>query len=313
MLDAAIKRNLHLPVAGLLLAASFFKSIGLRLTPNANDLSAGSEVLMLCLVLFELWFAVMLLATHKRNAARIAGLILFSAFFIYAMALSWQGAPDCGCFGVLSIPPAVSAWIDASAIICLWFWKSRIGQTNMLLRWVAITSGFLGTLLVIEGRTFPAVIALVSRAWHSIDKRQHVIEFVHPDDWLGIPWPPAATHSEQEFLLADDWLVLLYKPDCKKCDDALQLLSQSTSKVPLVVIEMGESERWLMPTSGRPAFHINVGSARKWYGPAPVLVVIRKGVVIEVIHDQMIAGWLADDDAIDYTSAFDGAKGLAAR
>ena len=112
-------RLVHVGLATALLAAGALKTWELaRGLTTLDQLWFGRRTLTF-FVLFELAFAVWLLANICPRLNRIAALIVFLGFFELNVYLAASGATSCPCLGGIHINPWVMAVFDALVVVIL--------------------------------------------------------------------------------------------------------------------------------------------------------------------------------------------------
>jgi hypothetical protein len=101
----------------LLLTAGALKGYE-RLTSPPDSAGAfwGARWLQLLWVELELGLGVWLLSGYRQRTARWAALVCFAMFAAVNAYQVWRGAPSCGCFGALYIPPLASLALDGCCL-----------------------------------------------------------------------------------------------------------------------------------------------------------------------------------------------------
>jgi hypothetical protein len=235
-------------VAGVLLAASLLKFSSLL--ADGSWLSAGNA-LTATLATIELIGAVVLLV-HRPGAVIWATCILaFVAFACISGFHAWNGAPTCGCFGKLAVPPIWTLALDLAIVATLLAfppagWPSAAGGPMWAWsrgwRWVVALASVAG-----------AASAAVSLGFAPPEKEvaPGVIErgdqlVLTPAKWVGHPLPIMDLIGRQgDFLRNGEWEVWIFDPNCAACARALSAASrQKAALSPLparVLISVGET------------------------------------------------------------------------
>ncbi len=107
----------------VLIAASVAKGAQLLTDPFVDIRTHLPAVVLFLVVLVEFVCGLLFLVPSFSLALKgVFGLLLFSAFLVFAM-LQWvQGSPSCGCLGAVTIPPWGAVVFDLLAIVICVYW-----------------------------------------------------------------------------------------------------------------------------------------------------------------------------------------------
>jgi thiol-disulfide isomerase/thioredoxin len=190
----------------------------------------GSRWLQTALVEYELLLAIWLLSDLALQWGRRIALGTFLGFGCYAFFLGISGASSCGCFGKVHVNPWWTFGLDAALVIVLFVWKPRrVGDDfKHASRYVYFTARvFLVIAALFAFVGIPALSFAVRSPGSalSIESALANSRFVllEPESWIGKPFPLTSfiDISEREGLSRGSWIVVFYRHDCPKCQQAL--------------------------------------------------------------------------------------------
>ncbi len=174
-----------------------------------------AEVVLASLLILGIW----------ARTVRWVCISVFACFLVYAIALAFTGAESCGCFGDLRISPWITAGLDATVIIAVLVAAPEAQPPT--LKWRSLSLVGQATILML----------LASAALHynrGVAAQPPSGSSDHPSSWVGKPFPLKEHIALAGDLNAGDWLVLLHRPDCSKCQQACRSLEYIAGGVDLI-------------------------------------------------------------------------------
>jgi hypothetical protein len=192
-----------LAVGLLLLAACAAKAWELWTVPGTRFGAWGlPRWLLACGCGVELALGLALALGLLPRLARALGLALFLAFAAMTAALLAQGAPSCGCFGRLAVPPGITLALDLLAAAAL-AWELRRGRPGPQRPRVAAA---LAVAAVLAGAAAAGLLA-----WHR-PSLASLLAQAQPKAGSALPGPLAG-----EALGRGSWWLLFYRSSCPEC------------------------------------------------------------------------------------------------
>ncbi len=184
-------------IAGVLKIASTFR-------PSGSAIGMLGEF-ALPIGLIELSMGVVILSLFRDSRIAVPLGLLFAGLFGFVGLRWWLGLADCGCFGVVSIPPIWTASLDFSLVVILLGTSYGIGliRRGGMLLGAAVGISCLGALL----------------SWTDL----HFAEkCVVPPEHLILTKVEASADIER---------ILVYDPNCAKCAFSTELVPTQGSKI----------------------------------------------------------------------------------
>lgn len=226
---------LRIALAALLLFAAAQKSYDV-LAPGSVARASQTTI---AVVLGETAAAALLLLCRAPLAWRL-GLLVFTMFAVVA-AYKWLiGSASCGCFGRLSLHPAVSLAIDLAALAALVLLRPgpSMRDSARARLWVGAAVAWLALAAFLT-------VAFANRA--ALAEGVHVTASGHvvlePGNWIGkeLPILPYIQSSTAD-LARGDWTLMLFRPGCAHCEDALARWSRSSTHRRRLIIQTSRGD-----------------------------------------------------------------------
>lgn len=210
--------------------------------------------------------------------------------FSLAAGSIWKwstGAATCGCFGHMEVAPWMTATVAASVGAAYLFQAFTSRPSQMASTW----RNSVGQSLQLVAMTVASLL-LLHIGWLHLD-RIHTAASVEisadPVDWPGLKFP-LADHLNCNApidLKRGDWIVLLVRSGCGKCNETKQRMLGGRRKeaghgVPLAIIDLSPSESPTAEQARSPSAisHCTLMWSNAWRIPTPLVVRISEGVVI---------------------------------
>ncbi len=277
----------------LLLIAAVLKAYQLFTDPALGMLH-GSHWLQAALVDYELLLALWLLSGIGLRWGRRIALVTFLGFGYYAFFLGLSGKASCGCFGKVHVNPWWTFGIDAALTFLLIIWKPQRREdsdsdsgylqfTGRVCLIVAAVSAVIGV---------PALSLAVRRPGldSSIESALAHSRFVllEPEKWTGKPFllTDYIDMTERERLSHGSWIVVFYRHDCPKCQQAhpqyerlAEQVRSADEETNIAMIELppyGPSVLATIPF----CHHGRLNESKEWLITTPAEVRITNGRVI---------------------------------
>lgn len=279
-------------VAGVILITSaVLKTHQLIYThPLASDPVFRSRIALVALVELELSLGLFLVLRVLLSVAQPVAGVAFTAFSGFALSEWIAGAENCGCYGSMSISPEYAALIDATVavLLCMTSWSNRsqlatshsrafrgplgagiIAISALLLNQTAIQQGDAGIYLTRDG----AVI-------------------LEPSKWLGRRLPIAPFLTNSAVVSRGNWILVLVSSQCSKCQSFIaELEADGVHKLPwqdtevgsVAVVDISANASAQLP-SRYFQYRSNLRSEYSWKAIVPVLVLLRDGIVVQVLE-----------------------------
>jgi hypothetical protein len=215
--------------AALLLIAATLKMYQLFTDPGLGVIH-GSRWLQTALVEYELLLAIWLLSDVGLQWGRRIALVTFLGFGCYAFFLGISGASSCGCFGKVPVNPWWTFGLDAALVILLFVWKPRRVRDDFkpasgYVQFTARVFLVVAALFAVVGIPVFSFAVRSPGSDLSIESALANSRFVllEPENWIGKPFPLTdfIDISERERLSRGSWIVVFYRHDCPKCQQAL--------------------------------------------------------------------------------------------
>jgi hypothetical protein len=271
---------LRIVLAALILFAASFKSYGILAPRSAQE--AGKAIV--AVVLLETALAAFLLLCDSANAWRI-GILVFAVFTVVAASKWARGDTHCGCFGRLSVSPAISLTIDLAALTALLLLRPdpsfytaahRRLWAGAAVAWLGIavflSAAQVNRVVVAEGVlvTDGGYVLLSSEKWigHELPILQHLQR------------PPAG-------LASGAWTVMLLRPGCAHCEDALTRWRGQPANGGRLVIQTARGDA--------PSGAVQLASDKTWLVDTPLFLRLQDGRVAAVSSEPPDVEFLDED------------------
>jgi len=118
----------HWIAAFILLAAASAKVLSFQVAEGAVSRTDISPFLGLLLMQWELILGLWLATLVRPGGSWVAALGTFGVFLVASVRRAWLGEASCGCFGVVSVHPAVVAGLDAMVLSLLLACRPPAGE-----------------------------------------------------------------------------------------------------------------------------------------------------------------------------------------
>jgi hypothetical protein len=155
----------------------------------------------------ELLVAVAILLDRRRLRAWWLAVVLFVVFAAVSGAKAISGAPDCGCFGRVTVSPWLTLAIDLSVLAAL---MAFCGWRHT--RYVSLILVSLGIFALTTG---------AGDLWGRDDS-----SLIDPNKWIGQRLPLLDQIDIGDLLLDGRWTVLFYRHGCPACRDLIANLGE---------------------------------------------------------------------------------------
>ena len=290
-------RGTPLLVGLLLLGAALLKGQQLVTKSGPGSSFWTSRLVLSAAVAFELLLGMWVLSGIRAGWARLVALASFGLFLAVSLHRALSGETSCGCLGKLSVSPWLSATVDLAGLAGLTLWRPTDTGPLWLGRRVACGILIAGLAVAVVGagaakRTETARLAEDG----TIEGEGAVV--LEPDKWVGKRFP-LLQHAGGAELLHGEWLVVLYRRNCRTCAAVLDQLGRGAEdKGPLAAVRLACIE---IPSEGSPATdeelswckRLRLSAAREWLTRTPLCVRLSNGRTEAVTADvEEVRGWL---------------------
>ena len=262
----------------VLAGAAAGKALALRHGPIGEGWLAV-PALALALVGYEATLAAWLMLGRAVVMGQLVAFVTFAGFGAYSLGLALDGARTCRCFGILSVPPHVTAAVDF-ALAVGWLLMVLDGQRGP----APVRSGRMAGCMACLVCLVPLGVA----AWHvagyygvlsGLHGRLVVLE---PDDLLGRRADFLAHAPGGQQLLHGRWRVLVVRAGCDRCRAAMEqefgAHAGSLAAVRRALLELpapGRQEPWHTAVP-----HVRLPDDRTWYAPTPMVLELDEGTIV---------------------------------
>ena len=229
--------------------------------------------------------------------ARVLGMFILTVFCVILVCEWIVGAASCGCFGEVTIPPALMLGVDGALLLGLVLlgrgWERRYRASapvsvTMAAVALAVVLGAFAVALIVP----PVAKAPAASATTSVDgERQPVAPpmFYQPDydSWVGQRWSDLELTSFLPLWPEDIdeglWYVVLYRLTCHDCHALLETYFEGELPFRAAVIAVPERDGF--PTAGtlempcEACVELELPSGCDWFIKTPAMLRLRDGVV----------------------------------
>jgi hypothetical protein len=308
------------PLAVLLLAGAALKAQQLRAGLVVETGMFASRWFLIAVIEFEVLLGLsLLLRLWPRSIWRVS-LTCFAMFALASLYEAASGSTSCGCFGMVQVNPWITFAVDLAAMVAL-TWSSPVkaccnpaassdaispatGQTAPANCGFGSRPQLNWKLTVLAALFFainiPAAIAMKSvQRVAMLDDSGEIVGgggtvLLDPTGWVGKPFPLLRHIDIGDRLLAGNWVVVLFRPDCSKCADFASNLRENG--VDSEIDENGVRRAFIEVPSSRtngPPTKLSFGADlvgklsdnRAWITTTPQVFRIRDGTVRSVSTD----------------------------
>jgi len=278
----------------VLLAAGGLKGYELATEPTAEKYLWTSRWFLIGLVYYQLALGLWLLGGYRPALVRIAALVTFGAFSVFALVLALSGETSCGCFGKVTIDPWLTLGFDLAAVAALLCWRPGAQSKSGVLRarGVFVLSAFLVALV---GGTFAA--RRPGGEGREITDEARVV-LLKPEGWVGRPLPLRKYLDIGDELTRGRWVLLLYRHDCRACQEEIPRyarLARSMAEDPgsprIAFVEVPpRGNAGPLPSVREGPHRLGVlDDAKSWFVETPARIFLEDGVVLSAAEGE---AWL---------------------
>jgi hypothetical protein len=253
--------------AVILLVAAALKAHALYSTFNLE--SHWKQLAGTMPILLEWLLAIWLLSGFAKKWARRVSLTALSVFLLVAGTRWLRGYDDCGCFGRVSVHPALMATIDALALAAIyWCGKGSLAESRVTSSRVALA--------ICLSLVIPTVtLALIQR------EATGQIVVLDPLGWKGKVFPLLNSMQPSAHELAHgQWTIFVVNRNCQTCREYVARTAFQTGNVAL--LDIGAESKDHLNEFRVPVPVFGVRADTVYFLEGPFVVVLREGLVTEV-------------------------------
>ncbi len=239
------------------------RCLGLLLVGAAVlKLQQPSQAFWIGVIVAELLLGIWLIVGLYAKAARRLALACFSLFFAVSLFKVFRGDASCNCFGHVSVPPWLTAALDASILAALSVVKPYAGHKTRS-RFALVPAALLAVPLLI------GAYWLRAEEGRAEDGPAMLLEHIDIRDQLR----------------NGEWVVMLHRHDCSTCRGAVRRYEEWAYEVGAQGQKVRAALVEVPPFAGtRPPQRPTLASgklddARAWAVPTPMYFRVREGVV----------------------------------
>ena len=277
------------PLVGLLLiVAAILKAVQLVTEPAAVFVHPLGRHFLPVNVGAELTLGVLVLSGLYWRVLRWFVLALFSGFAGYSLYIALDGETSCGCFGPIQINPWWTFGLDVAVVAGLLISalsdhrETEAEHTSLERflapaasprhhRWIVVAAAIVAitTTLLVRYASQPSAVAggLVPAG---------NLVILEPEKWIGQKLP--IVDAVDADLSQGDWVVLLHRHDCPKCQEEVARYEQrATAGERVALVEVppyGNSGQ-----HGINCLYARLQETREWFVQTPVEIRLTNGVV----------------------------------
>ncbi|MDR2755016.1 MAG: hypothetical protein LBC20_04860 [Planctomycetaceae bacterium] len=235
----------------------------------------------------EILFALLLCSGIWRRWVWLVSLLCFSAFSLVSAMKGLSGEGSCGCFGIVTVNPWITATVDAILVLLLIIFrehsnfsfnfsvKEKRKLIIVLIVWFVL--GIPSLLAMLSLKQFQVTLGTEMT---SADGRKKIV--LEPEKWIGKEFPLAVRFeqpADSELLKQKKWTIVLIHADCPKCRKLIaDMESRNATKVAL--IDIPSREPAVLPKTSFPVFKLDENN--DWFVPTPYIIEISDGICISV-------------------------------
>jgi hypothetical protein len=184
-----------------------------------------SRPFLIAVVECELLFGLVLLSGILPRLTWALALLCFGGFALVSLYKGISGESTCGCFGRVPVNPWYTFTLDAFAVLALLRWRPR-GQSRSHVLTSPRSAGVLAVWLVVGTpvalATWSAPVGTLTDLGELLPDGKTVL--LKPETWIGKRLPLLGHIDSGSLLDASDWIVVLYRRDCARCQILLSEL-----------------------------------------------------------------------------------------
>jgi hypothetical protein len=234
--------------------------------------------LLIFVVEIEILFALVLFSGIQQQWTWLISLLCFTIFSAISIMKGLSGESSCGCFGVVTVNPWITASFDIIIVILLAFFREpfklnfglsipdRKKLAIVLTVWFFLAVPTLFVMFSLKRQ----VHATLGTEFTGPDGNRMIL--LEPENWIGKEFPLASRFvqpADYEMLKQGEWSVILIHADCPKC---LQLLSEMNGQINknVAIIEIPSGSNSKVPKTDFPYFKLDENNG--WFVTTPFVV-----------------------------------------
>lgn len=292
----------------ILVLASIAKGYELQTTTLMGGSFFELEWFRIVQVNFELILGLLLLVGWMRRLICKITLILFCIFLPVTAYKIVTGAPSCGCFGRLEIDPRLILCLDIFVILLMVSTEIKscmptVGPRPFVLEKKGILCVILATSIIF---IVTLNIIFMSSRYHAIESKNESfgqtgsVVLLNPFTWPNKVFPLLPYMNNSDILHKGRWLVLLHHPDCHICEQVLPNFKRLASELKSTHADVQIAMVSLLPRALDDKenlvlidniHHLELTNDRAWYAQTPILILLKNGVVTEVLSGTDVIRW----------------------
>jgi hypothetical protein len=243
--------------------------------------------LLMFVVETEILFALLLLSEVWRQWTWLISLFCFVAFFIVSVMKGLSGESSCGCFGIVTVNPWITALYDTIIVIILVVFREPINfdfklsilnrkkLIIVLMLWFVLAIPVLFAMLSLKQQPH----ATLGTEFISFDDKPMIV--LKPETWISKQFPLTTRFVQQiniEILEKGNWTVILIHNDCPKCLQLISDLERTAENIAIVEIPSGSTAVSLKT----PFPYFKLDENNDWFVTTPYIVKLSDGICVSV-------------------------------
>jgi hypothetical protein len=291
-------RSIPMVLGLVLVTAALLKGYELATGPVLPTRWFSSRWFLIGVVEFEFFLGLWLLLGFLARLAQRVTIACFIVFACFSSYLALSGAASCSCFGKVPMNPWVALAGDCAALTALSVWipteEAHANMSRRLRAWIFLV-GF--CLVGVPGafvmgshtpRTLAADGEIVGDAGVVGAGNLVVLE---PEKWVDKRFP-LLKHIDLGTRLAEgQWIVVLYRHDCPKCQSAVleyrelaaDLAKQSNSpRVAMIELPPFGDSADLFVSPQSPVTLARLSDRVEWFVEVPLKLVLSDATVLSI-------------------------------
>jgi hypothetical protein len=224
-------------------------------------------------------------------------LLCFSGFALISLYKGISGYSTCGCFGRVPVSPWYTFALDAAAVLALLRWRPR-GSSRFHVATFARSAAVLAVWLLVGTPvalgTWTEPVGTLTDLGEALPDGKTIL--LKPETWIGKRFPLLPYIDIGDRLADGDWIVVLYRRDCPKCQEAISKSERRREDivagrrlVPLAFVEIEplESETRRSPSERQTAASGRLKKPMDWFIVTPCVVRLSDGIVSGSNHGEV--------------------------
>jgi hypothetical protein len=273
----------------VLLLAAGLKVYAALAGPGPESGYLGSRWLQIALAEYEAVLGAYLLLGLARKVTWLLAVATFVAFFCFSLIKALSGEQSCGCFGVVPVPPWLTATVDLAILAGLGWTRPRLPKES-----AGCGFGLLGArellaaALTAMGVSVMSLLATVVFATQTAPENGSSYAVLEPDRWVGQTCPLIGHIDVGPQLSYGNWVILLHRHSCPKCqrlreqcEDWLRQHKPSGASTRIACVEIppygSVDQAWVGPCRCLRAGKLD--ESKTWLIETPVLLRLEDGTV----------------------------------